>query len=47
MLPEGDVLYSVHIKDEFLRKEQENYEFLKAPDKLDIVYKEDELLTPD
>ena len=47
MLKEGDVL-TLYIKDEFFEEsEQENYEFLKAPDKLDIVYEDENIILID
>ncbi len=47
MLKEGDVL-TLYIKDEFFEEsEQENYEFLKAPDKLDIVYEDENMILID
>ena len=47
MLSEGDVL-TLYIKDEFFEdSEQENYEFLKAPDKLDIVYEDENIILID
>ena len=47
MLKEGDVL-TLYIKDEFFEEsEQENYEFLKAPDKLDIVYEDGNIILID
>ena len=43
-LKAGDVL-TLYIKDEFFEDNPEkNYEFLKAPDKLDIVYEDDLVL---
>ena len=43
----GDVL-TLYIKDEFFEEsEQKNYEFLKAPDKLDIVYEDENLILLD
>lgn len=47
MLCEGDTL-TFYIKDEFFENsEQENYEFLKAPKKLDIVYEDDNIILID
>lgn len=47
MLKEGDML-TLYIKDEFFEEsEQENYEFLKAPDKLDIVYEDENIILID
>lgn len=44
MLCEGDIL-TFYIKDEFFEAaQQKNYEFLKAPDKLDIVYEDANIL---
>lgn len=46
-LKTGDVL-TLYIKDEFFENcPQENYEFLKAPCKLDIVYEDDNILLAD
>ncbi len=47
MLVEGDVL-TFYIKDEFFESaEQKNYEFLKAPKKLDIVYEDKNIILID
>lgn len=47
ILCEGDTL-TLYIKDEFFENsEQENYEFLKAPKKLDIVYEDDNIIIID
>ena len=47
MLREGDVL-TFYIKDEFFEQSAEkNYEFLKAPTKLEIVYEDKNLLLLD
>ena len=47
MLREGDVL-TFYIKDEFFEEsEKKNYEFLKAPVKLDIVYEDENLILLD
>ena len=46
MLKEGDVL-KLFIKDEFFdddRENEESYEFLKAPLKLDIIYEDENIL---
>ena len=46
MLKEGDVL-KLFIKDEFFENDsyqQENYDFLKAPTKLDIIYEDENIL---
>ena len=46
-LSEGDVL-TFYIKDEFFEAESEKtYEFLKAPEKLDIVYEDENILLID
>lgn len=47
-LKEGDVL-TFYIKDEFFENisNEENYEFLKAPVKLDIVYEDENILLVD
>ncbi len=47
MLQEGDVL-TFYIKDEFFEQsEEKNYEFLKAPAKLEIVYEDENILLLD
>ena len=47
MLSEGDVL-TFFIRDEFFEaEEQKNYEFMKAPKKLDIIYEDDNILLLD
>lgn len=47
MLCEGDVL-TFYIKDEFFEPlQQKNYEFLKAPVKLDIVYEDENIMLID
>ena len=47
MLQEGDVL-TFYIKDEFFEQsEEKNYEFLKAPTKLEIVYEDENILLLD
>lgn len=45
MLKEGDVL-KLFIKDEFFENEctEENYDFLKAPTKLDIIYEDENIM---
>ena len=46
-LCEGDVL-TLFIKDEFFEATKEkNYEFLKAPNKLDIVYEDENIMLLD
>ena len=41
-------MLTLYIKDEFFEEsEQENYEFLKAPDKLDIVYEDGNIILID
>jgi 23S rRNA pseudouridine955/2504/2580 synthase len=45
-LNEGDVL-SLYLKDEFFQKEPKQYDFLKAPDRLDIVYEDENILILD
>lgn len=45
-LNEGDVL-SLYLKDEFFQKESKQYDFLKAPDRLDIVYEDENILILD
>lgn len=42
----GDVL-TLYLKDEFFRKEPKQYDFLKAPDKLSIVYEDENILILD
>ena len=46
MLKEGDVL-TLYIKDEFFEQKYDEYEFMKAPAKLDIVYEDENLLILD
>ena len=47
LLKEGDVV-KLFIKDEFFENSPiENYEFLKAPDKLDILYEDDNIILMD
>lgn len=47
VLKEGDVL-TFYIKDEFFEAaEEKHYDFLKAPNKLDIVYEDDNILLID
>jgi 23S rRNA pseudouridine955/2504/2580 synthase len=45
-LKEGDVL-SLYLKDEFLQQEPEQFDFLKAPVKLNILYEDSNLLLLD
>lgn len=45
-LTEGDCL-TLYLKDEFFQTEPEHYDFLKAPDKIDIVYEDQNLLVLD
>ena len=45
-LNEGDIL-SLYLKDEFFQKEPKQYDFLKAPDRLDIVYEDENILILD
>lgn len=42
-LQKGDVL-TFYIKDEFFEQQQEEYDFLKAPVKLDIIYEDSQIL---
>ncbi|MBQ4104990.1 MAG: RluA family pseudouridine synthase [Clostridia bacterium] len=46
VLSEGDVL-TLYIKDEFFETKFDEYEFMKAPKKLDIVYEDDNLIIID
>ena len=39
----GDII-SLYIKDEFFEKKYDEYDFLKAPDKIDIVYEDENIL---
>ena len=43
VLQEGDIL-KLFIKEEFFEEETENYEFLKAPKTLDILYEDDNII---
>ncbi len=45
-LQEGDVL-SMYLKDEFFQQKPQEYDFLKAPDKLSILYEDENLLLLD
>lgn len=45
-LQEGDVL-SLYLKDEFLQQQPEQFDFLKAPEKLNILYEDDNILLLD
>lgn len=45
-LKEGDVL-SLYLKDEFLQQQPEQFDFLKAPEKLNILYEDDNLMLLD
>ena len=45
-LNEGDVL-TMYLKDEFFQQEPKEYDFLKAPDKLNILYEDENLLLLD
>ncbi|QEY34099.1 RluA family pseudouridine synthase [Caproiciproducens galactitolivorans] len=45
-LSEGDVL-TMYLKDEFFQQEPEEYDFLKAPDKLNILYEDQNILILD
>ena len=45
-LCEGDVL-TLYIKDEFFESKYDEYEFMKAPKKLSVVYEDDNLLILD
>jgi 23S rRNA pseudouridine955/2504/2580 synthase len=45
-LSEGDVL-TVFLKDDFLQKKPEEYDFLKAPVKLEVVYEDNNLIILD
>ncbi len=46
MLTEGDVL-TFYIKDEFFEQKYDEYEFMKAPAKLNIVYEDENLIIID
>lgn len=45
-LKEGDVL-TLYLKDEFFQTEPKQYDFLKAPDKLNVLYEDDNILILD
>lgn len=45
-LTQGDVL-TMYLKDEFFQTEPEHYDFLKAPDKLGLVFEDENLLILD
>ncbi len=45
-LQEGDML-SMYLKDEFFQQEPKEYDFLKAPNKLNIVYEDENLMLLD
>ena len=45
-LCEGDVL-TLYLKDEFFQTKPKEYDFLKAPDKLNILYEDNNLLVLD
>ena len=45
-LQEGDVL-SLYLKDEFLQQSPKEYDFLKAPDKLAILYEDENIMILD
>lgn len=42
-LNEGDVL-TLYIKEEFFEPEKEEYDFMKAPSKIDIIYEDDNIM---
>ena len=46
ILKEGDVI-TLYIKDEFFEEKYDEYEFMKAPKKLNIVYEDENLLIID
>lgn len=46
VLSEGDVL-TLYIKDEFFESKYDEYEFMKAPDTLSIIYEDDNVLIID
>lgn len=46
VLSEGDVL-TLYIKDEFFESRYDEYEFMKAPDTLSIIYEDDNILILD
>lgn len=46
VLSEGDVL-TLYIKDEFFEQKYDEYEFMKAPKKLEIVYEDENLIIID
>ncbi|HEX3038713.1 MAG TPA: S4 domain-containing protein, partial [Caproiciproducens sp.] len=45
-LNEGDVL-TMYLKDEFFQQEPKEYDFLKAPDKLNILYEDGNIMILD
>ncbi len=45
-LETGDVL-TMYLKDEFFQQEQKEYDFLKAPDKLNIIYEDQNIMILD
>lgn len=45
-LQEGDVL-AMYLKDEFFQQEQKEYDFLKAPDKLNLIYEDANIMILD
>lgn len=45
-LREGDVL-TMYLKDEFFQQKPQEYDFLKAPDKLNILYEDENLMLLD
>ena len=42
----GDVL-TMYLKDEFFQQEQKEYDFLKAPNKLNIIYEDNNIMILD
>ena len=45
-LQEGDVL-TMYLKDEFFQQEAREYDFLKAPDKITVVYEDENIMLLD
>ncbi|MGX8711867.1 MAG: RluA family pseudouridine synthase [bacterium] len=45
-LNEGDVL-TLYLKDEFFQQEQREYDFLKAPNKLTVIYEDENIMILD
>ncbi|TQI65759.1 RluA family pseudouridine synthase [Clostridium sp. KNHs216] len=45
-LNEGDVL-TLYLKDEFFQQEQKEYDFLKAPNKLTVIYEDENIMILD